>query len=310
MRAKTAWLAGALTILVAAIVLGAATPGLRLARGFIFRGSSASIAAPYDANNSGQILVGDGTDLVSVALSSDATLAASGALTLAADSVDAAEIAADAVRASEIQAGAVGTAEIAANVIVSADVDQNFMQVANLQLTNAQMLLLEATPVTIIAAVADVTYVVHKVALFFDWTAAYTESDDNLVIEYADGTDIVNIEATGFVDAGADAARVIVPPNGALVELTGANTACDTTCGGPCLLGFDDGAADAEVIVVCSDAAADRCLCYRPIVPVSNSAVRITTIGTGEYGAGDAANTISIRVWYSRVPMAAFSSGG
>jgi hypothetical protein len=206
--------------------------------------------------------------------------------------------------------GSIGTAEIAANVIVSADVDADLVQVDNSQLTNTNMLALEATPVTLIAAVASTAIVVHKVALFFDWTADYTESADNIVIEYADGTDIVNIEATGFVDAGADAARVITPPNGALVELTGANAACDTTCGGPCLLGFDDGAADAEVVVVCSDAAADRCLCYRPIVPVSNSAVRITTIGSGEYGGGNAANTVSIRIWYSEVPMAAFSSGG
>ena len=288
------WLGGVLGgfLAVGACVglVAANVPGARLARGYIFRGNSSNIAAAYDANGDGQLLIGDGTDLASVAVTGDVTITSAGA--------------------TAIGSGKVTSDDIAANVVVSADLDQNVIQVANLQLTNAQVLALEATPITIQAAVADVALVVHKVALFFDRTAAYTESDDNLVIEYADGTDIVVVEATGFVDAGADAARVITPPNGALVELTAANAACDTTCGGSCQVGFDDGAADAENLVVCSDATADRCLCYRPITPVSNSLVRITTIGSGEYGAGNAANTISIRIWYSRVPMAAFSTGG
>jgi len=42
---------------------------------------------------------------------------------------------------------------------------------------------------------------------------------------------------------------------------SGANTACNTTCTAPCVMGFDEGAADAETIVACTDAAADKCLC-------------------------------------------------
>lgn len=273
-------LGGVLTIVTCGVLVAANVPGARLARGFIFRGTSAGIAGAYDANGSGQILVGDGTDLVSVAVSGDMALSSAGALTYT------------------------------ANSIVTADVDADFLQVDNSQLTNTNMLNLEATPITLVAAVATTALVVHKIAFFFDWTADYTESDDNLVIEYADGTDIVVVEATGFVDAGADAARVISPQMGTLVELTGANATCTATCGGSCLFGMDDGAADAEVITVCSDAASDRCLCYRPVVPVSNSAIRITTIGSGEYGGGNAANTVSVRIWYSEVPMAAFSTGG
>src|SRR3990167_2184924 len=95
---------GLAALIVGAALLGANVPGARLARGFIFRGTSAGIAGAYDANGSGQILVGDGTDLVSVAVSGDAALASSGALTLT------------------------------ANDIVSADVNADFLQVDNTQL--------------------------------------------------------------------------------------------------------------------------------------------------------------------------------
>jgi hypothetical protein len=53
-----------------------------LTRGSILRGNSSNECAAYDANDSGKILVGDGTDLVSVAVSGNATLASNGALTV------------------------------------------------------------------------------------------------------------------------------------------------------------------------------------------------------------------------------------
>lgn len=43
--------------------------------------------------------------------------------------------------------------------------------------------------------------------------------------------------------------------------VSGANTACNTTCTAPCVFGFDSGAADAELIVACTDATADICVC-------------------------------------------------
>jgi hypothetical protein len=54
-----------------------------LTRGSIIVGGVANATGKLDAKTSGQILVGDGTDLASVAVSGDATLAANGALTLA-----------------------------------------------------------------------------------------------------------------------------------------------------------------------------------------------------------------------------------
>jgi hypothetical protein len=59
-----------------------------LARGSLIVGNSTGRPAAYDAKTSGRILVGDGTDLLSVALSGDATLSGVGALTIANDAVD------------------------------------------------------------------------------------------------------------------------------------------------------------------------------------------------------------------------------
>jgi len=59
-----------------------------LARGSIIVGNSTTRPTAYDAKTSGRILVGDGTDLVSVAVSGDVTLAANGAVTVANDAIN------------------------------------------------------------------------------------------------------------------------------------------------------------------------------------------------------------------------------
>lgn len=74
--------------------LADAVGDLPLARGFILRGSATGFAEALDANDSGKILVGDGTDIASVAVSGDATLAANGALTVGAGAITLAKIAA------------------------------------------------------------------------------------------------------------------------------------------------------------------------------------------------------------------------
>lgn len=55
---------------------------IALARGFILVGNASGVAVALDANNDGFILVGNGTDLNSVAVSGDALLANTGALTV------------------------------------------------------------------------------------------------------------------------------------------------------------------------------------------------------------------------------------
>lgn len=63
-----------------------------ITRGSILVGGSGG-SAELDAKTSGQILVGDGTDVVSVAVSGDATLASDGALTIANNAIEPAMIA-------------------------------------------------------------------------------------------------------------------------------------------------------------------------------------------------------------------------
>ncbi|MFH2071694.1 MAG: hypothetical protein ABIJ75_02460 [Actinomycetota bacterium] len=66
---------------------GVAAGEITLATGSILLGT-AGVGAALDAKTSGQILVGSGTTLASVAVSGDATLAANGALTIGADKID------------------------------------------------------------------------------------------------------------------------------------------------------------------------------------------------------------------------------
>lgn len=75
-------------------LIGDSTVGeITLARGNIIVGNASGVGTALDANDSGKILVGDGTDLASVAVSGDATLASTGALTIAAGAVTNAKVA-------------------------------------------------------------------------------------------------------------------------------------------------------------------------------------------------------------------------
>lgn len=75
-------------------LIGDVTAGeITLARGNVLVGNSSGVATALDANDSGKILVGDGTDLASVAVSGDATLASNGALTIANSAVTSAKMA-------------------------------------------------------------------------------------------------------------------------------------------------------------------------------------------------------------------------
>jgi len=155
----------------------------------------------------------------------------------------------------------IGTNEIQALAVTAPKLAANVRQRAVVQLTNAQVLALRATPITLVAAGgANTAILVEEVYLVADAAAgAYTESADNLAVEYADGTDILTIETTGWVDQAAVGARRARPA-----------IALDT--------------------------------------PVANSAVRLFNNGDGEFGGGNAANTLSVEVIYRVVSTVAFSS--
>lgn len=261
-------------------LVAANNPGARLAAGALFVGNSSGVAT-------------------AVVPTGDVTINSSGVTALGSSKVTSAMI----------TDGVVASADIAVNTVVSADVDQNVIQVDNTQLTNAQILALRATPITLIASPgANTSIVVHKVCIVLDAAAgAYTESADDLAIEFAAGTDIVNVDMTDGFDDAAVTSRCYIPYGGtALTTISGANTACSTTCGGlRCLFG-DDGA----IVTTCADANADSCVCAHYVTPTAATAVQAINTGNGEWGGGNAANTMSIRIWYSHVPTIAFSSGG
>lgn len=155
-----------------------------------------------------------------------------------------------------LPAGAVSGTEILDATVASADLDVATVQYAEVSLTNAQVLALRATPITLVAApAAGKVHEFISVMLFFDYTGAYTETADNLVVRYTNTTGIIvsgTIEMTGFIDATADTAVRGIAITDAIVAKTG---------------------CDAQALVL------------------HNS-------GDGEFGAGNAANTIRVKVAY------------
>jgi len=95
---------------------------------------------------------------------------------------------------------------------------------AEITVTNAEMLALRATPKTLVAAAgAGKTLEFISAILIFDYTGAYTESADNLVVRYATTTGAKassDIESTGFVDATADTLTTTVAIKDAIVAKT------------------------------------------------------------------------------------------
>ena len=74
-----------------------------MTRGTVKVGGTSNAPTDLDAKTSGQILVGDGTDIVSVAVSGDATLAADGALPIASNAVEGSMLNSNAVDDSSIE---------------------------------------------------------------------------------------------------------------------------------------------------------------------------------------------------------------
>ena len=94
-----------------------------MTRGTVKVGGTANAPTDLDAKTSGRILVGDGTDLLSVAVSGDATLSSAGALTIANSAVSTAKIAGAAVTPTKMSANAnTYTRDIAISFSAAAEV--------------------------------------------------------------------------------------------------------------------------------------------------------------------------------------------
>jgi hypothetical protein len=91
---------------------------------------------------------------------------------------------------------------------------QGLVQVTVTALTDAQVLALRAAPITVVAApgAGFFTEVVGG-HITFDYTAAYTETDDDLALKYTNGSGVACSETIPgeFLEATADAAQTIVP---------------------------------------------------------------------------------------------------
>lgn len=92
---------------------------ITLAEGSILQGNASGVATALAAGTSGQILVGDGTDLASVAVSGDVTLASSGAVTIATGAVEDSMI--EGLASGEFIIGVDGTAANNAKVTMSGE---------------------------------------------------------------------------------------------------------------------------------------------------------------------------------------------
>lgn len=129
---------------------------------------------------------------------------------------------------------------------------EGYTQYAQVALTNAQMLALRATPITIIAApgAGKIIEFVSAV-LCFDRAGAYTETADNLAFKYTDGSGQAvseTIETTGFLTAAGDAVMPVKPITSAVIlTAAGVNQAIVLHNTGDGELG--GGNADNEVLV-------------------------------------------------------------
>lgn len=105
---------------------------------------------------------------------------------------------------------------------------EGFLQWADVTLTSAQIKSVRATPIELVAAQgagAVIQLIAAQLKLNYGGTNAFTESADNLVIRYTDGSGAIvsgTIETTGFINQTADTYTNATPSADAIVAATGA----------------------------------------------------------------------------------------
>ena len=88
-----------------------------IAQGSVKVGGASNAPTDLDAKTSGQILVGDGTDIASVAVSGDVTLASNGAVTIGNDKIDSQHYAAASIDNEHLADSAVDSDELASGSV-------------------------------------------------------------------------------------------------------------------------------------------------------------------------------------------------
>jgi len=236
-------------------LVGAISAGeITLAEGSILVGSATGVATALDAKTNTQVLVGNGTTITSVALSSDVTMTNAGVVTIANSAITDAKVSASAgiafsklaaltsanilvgsaanVATSTAVTGDVtisnaGVTAIGAAKVLSSMLAPSTIQYATRDLSAAQVLALRATPLEVVPAVAGSIPEFISAELIYDFGGtAYTitAGGDDLQFRFNNGTgDLVSevVETTGFLDQGADTVQVVGKAS-ALIS-TGAN---------------------------------------------------------------------------------------
>lgn len=104
-----------------------------------------------------------------------------------------------------------------AGKLLSLGVDLDYSaRVETINITNAQIKLLRAAPKTLVAAKGSNTLIqlVGGVIHLNYGTNVFTESDDNLVVTYTNGSGVAvsqTVEMTAFIDGTADMTTIILP---------------------------------------------------------------------------------------------------
>ena len=160
--------------------------------------AAAAIAfSKLEVMTSGNVLVGSAANVATeVTMSGDATIIASGALTIAADAVTSAKLAEDTI------------------------------QTITVTISTAELLALATTPKQLVAAPgADKVVQFLGAELVLNYAGvAYTESGDNMAVKYENAAGVAvsdTIECTGFIDATADTLTNAVPVKDVIVAATG-----------------------------------------------------------------------------------------
>jgi hypothetical protein len=101
------------------------------------------------------------------------------------------------------------------NNVASDDLAPNTIQYAEVEITVAEMKALAASQKELVAAPGAGKVLEFLGAMFiYDYVAAFTESTDNLVVRFTDGSGAIvstTLETTGLLDAESDQLRTFKP---------------------------------------------------------------------------------------------------
>jgi len=181
-----------------------------MTRGTVKVGGTSNAPTDLNAKTSGQILVGDGTDIVSVAVGGDAALSADGSLVINNNAINGDKLADDIVIARDLT--------VTRNLVVSGDVTQ--VNVTNLAVDDAFILLKSGSDS------GDGGIIVQTAGDGATPSGAGLGYDDTLSRWVLTGPDLLNYNDTAF--ATADRAQMIV----AVSQSAGAPTGNPSDLGG------------------------------------------------------------------------------